>query len=64
MADTGSVAKGKLRALVKGHLGKNASFNEIAFAKEIAPKFSPNRARPHSASFRYFWSLVESRTRP
>jgi hypothetical protein len=64
LADTGSVAKGKLRALMKAHMGKKASFNEIAFAKEIAPKFSPNRARPNSASFRYFWGLVESKARP
>lgn len=61
--DTCAVAKGHLRSLVKSHLGKNASFNEIAFAKMIAPKFQPNRARPHSASFRYFWELVESKAR-
>ena len=61
--DTGSVAKGHLRSLVKSRLGKNASFNEIFFAKMIAPKFQPNRARPHSASFRYFWDLVESKVR-
>jgi hypothetical protein len=58
--DTCSVAKGRLRSLVKNHLGKNASFNEIDFAKAIAPKFQPSRARPHSASFRYFWELVET----
>jgi hypothetical protein len=61
--DTSSVAKGTLRALVRNHLGKNASFNEIDFAKTIAPKFDPSRARPHSASFRYFWELVESKAR-
>lgn len=59
--DTGAVAKGRLRALIKAHVGRNASFNEIAFAKSIAPKFSPVRARSHSASFRYFWGLLESR---
>jgi hypothetical protein len=62
-ADTGSVAKGKLRSLVKNHLGKHASFNEIDFAKSIAPKFDPGRAKPHSGSFRYFWELVESKAR-
>ena len=61
--DTSSVAKGHLRSLVKSRLGKNASFNEISFANMIAPKFQPNRARPHSASFRYFWDLVESKVR-
>jgi hypothetical protein len=62
-ADTAIFAKGKLRGLVKTHLGKNASFNEIAFAKAIGTKFSPARARPHSTSFRYFWELVESKAR-
>jgi hypothetical protein len=61
--DTSSVAKGNLRSLVRNHLGKNASFNEIDFAKTIAPKFDPSRARSHSASFRYFWELVESKAR-
>ena len=63
LPDSGSVAKGKLRSLVKNHLGRNASFNEIHFAKAIAPKFQPNRARPHSASFRYFWELMELKVR-
>jgi len=62
-ADTSSHAKGKLRALVKDNLGMNAGFNEINFAKSIAPKFDPSRARAHSASFRYFWELVESKAR-
>ena len=61
--DTSSFAKGKLRSLVKNHLGRNASFNEIDFAKTIAPKFDLSRARPHSASFRYFWELMESKAR-
>jgi hypothetical protein len=62
-ADTGAVAKGRLRGLVKTHLDRNASFNEIAFAKAIGPKFNPERALPHSTSLRYFWELLESRTR-
>jgi hypothetical protein len=61
--DTGSVAKGKLRSLVKHHLGANAGFNEIDFAKTMAPKFDPHRALPHSASFRYFWELVALKAR-
>ncbi len=61
--DTSSVAKGKVRSLVKNHLGKNAGFNEIAFAKSIAPKFDPIRARPHSLSFAYFWGLMETKAR-
>ena len=61
--DTRTVAKGRLRALYKTHFGPNSSFNEIAFAKDIAPRFSPARAQPHSASFRYFWGIVEQRLR-
>ena len=61
--DTASVAKAKVRALVKAQLGENSSFNEIDFAKSIAPKFHPDRAGTHSASFRYFWELMESKAR-
>jgi hypothetical protein len=61
--DTRTTAKGRLRTLYKAHLGKQASFNEIAFAKDIAPKFSPARALPHSASFRYFWGILDQRIR-
>jgi hypothetical protein len=59
--DTCTVAKGRLRALVKAHLGKNTSFNEIAFAKAVAPKFNPARACRRSASLRHFWGLIESK---
>ena len=61
--DTSRVAKGRLRKLYKAHFGRKSSFNEIAFAKDIASKFSPTRAMPHSASFRYFWGVVENRIR-
>ena len=61
--DTERVAKGRLRSLVKQHRGRRATFNEIAFAKDIAPKFSPARARRHSASFQYFWRILEQRIR-
>jgi hypothetical protein len=61
--DTSSVAKGKVRSLIKNHLGRNAGFNEIDFAKSIAPKFDPGRARQHSASFCYFWELLELKAR-
>jgi len=62
-ADTCAVSKGRLRSLIKTHLGQNATFNEIDFAKRIAPKFHPDRARLNSASFRYFWELLESKAR-
>jgi len=61
--DTNSVAKGRLRTLVKSQFGSNATFNEIDFAKMMAPKFNPNRARFHSTSFRYFWEIMESKAR-
>ena len=61
--DTRTAAKGRLRTLYKTHFGKHASFNEIAFAKDIAPKFSPTRALRHSASFRYFWGILDQRIR-
>lgn len=63
-ADTGAVDKGKLRALVRSHFGRNSTFNELAFAKDIAPKFSPKRARSHSMSFHYFWGILEGKARP
>ena len=53
--DTGSQTKGTLKALVKKTLGKNASFNEIDFAKHIAPAFNPKRAKTRSKSFACFW---------
>lgn len=59
--DTRTVAKGRLRKLYKAHFGKHASFNEIAFAKDIAPKFSPARALLHSESLRYFWETLVQR---
>ena len=58
-ADTGKHSKGTLKSIVKQTLGKSASFNEIDFAKRIAPAFSPKRARGHSKSFGYFWSILE-----
>ena len=61
--DTKSIAKGKLRALIKNTLGRNATFNTIDFAKKIAPKFQPARARSHSASFGYFWDVLEQKVR-
>lgn len=59
--DAHTAAKGRLRKLYKTHFGRHSSFNEIAFAKDIAPKFNPTRALPHSASFRYFWGILNQR---
>lgn len=61
--DTCRVAKGRVRALSKKIQGARSTFNEIDFAKRIAPKFNPGRAKQHSASFRYFWETLELRAR-
>lgn len=61
--NTGAMAKGKLKQLIRDCQGVGASFNEIGFAKEIAPKFSPKRAVNHSASFRFVWERIEAKCR-
>lgn len=62
--DTSTAAKKRLRTLVKTHRGRNYAFNEIAFAKDIASKFNPDRARKHSASFGYFWDILSNACSP
>ena len=57
--DTATVAKGKLKELLRHHRGMAAGFNELGFAKEIAPKFQPKRALPRSSSFKTFWERLE-----
>ena len=61
----GHGARGQRQAppLLRVSLGKNTAYNEIAFANAIAPKFNPARARACSASFKYFWDLLESKFR-
>jgi Domain of unknown function (DUF4276) len=38
--------------------GGAGGFNEIAFARSIAPKFTPARAKQHSKSFAYSWKCI------
>ena len=57
--DTAAFGKGKLQRHLRAVQGRHTIFNEIAFARDIAPKFSPNRARRHSSSFEYFWTILE-----
>lgn len=57
--DTASYGKGKLQRHLRAVQGRRATFNEISFARDIAPKFNPTRAREHSSSFEYFWALLE-----
>jgi hypothetical protein len=51
-AETGTFAKGKVKQLIREHRGPTAGFNELGFAKEIAPKFGPARAVMRSQSFK------------
>lgn len=61
--DTATYGKGKLQRHIRAVHGRHATFNEISFARDIAPKFSPSRARRHSTSFEYFWALLEHSTK-
>jgi hypothetical protein len=51
--------KTKLIKLLKESRGKQAGYNEISFAREMAKVFTPANARPHSNSFDYFWGRLE-----
>ena len=58
-SDTASLNPGKkLKALWKQQHGRNAAPNKIGFARMMAPKFDPEAAGQHSASFTYFWSRL------
>lgn len=52
-------AEGRLRALWREQHG-TAALNKIDFAKSIAPKFQPDRARSRSPSFSYFWDRLNA----
>ncbi|MEK7727693.1 MAG: DUF4276 family protein [candidate division KSB1 bacterium] len=41
----------------------HTAFNKLDFAKRIAPKFKPDIAARHSASFKYFWERMKKRRR-
>ena len=58
-SDTASLnPKRTLKSLWQQQYGRNSSPNKIGFARMIAPKFDPEAARRHSASFTYFWSRL------
>ena len=58
-SDTASLNPGKkLKALWQQQYGRNAAPNKIGFASMIAPRFDPEPAGQHSASFTYFWSRL------
>ena len=57
--DTASLNPGQtLKSLWQQQYGQNSSPNKIDFAKGMAPKFDPEAAGQHSASFTYFWSRL------
>ena len=56
--------KSRIKELLRQQHGPDFGYNEIFFAKQIAPKFSPARAIQHSRSFRYFWERIETTARP
>jgi Domain of unknown function (DUF4276) len=60
LMDTSSTSKSTLKQLIKSARGKNAGFNELGFAKEIAPRFNPQRAAACSPSFKHFWDRVSA----
>lgn len=59
--ETGSIDAGTtLKTLWRQQYG-NVAFNKIDFAKRIAPRFKPDSACAHSASFTHFWARIGSR---
>jgi hypothetical protein len=61
-ADTDGKGKGSIRQLYAQLYGNLVTYNEIQFAKDLAPKFDPAAARLHSTSFNYFWTRLEEVT--
>ncbi len=60
--DTGE--KGAIGLLKEMWKKENSSaLNKIAFAKTMAPKFNPSRAKNHSASFNYFWTKMTTKAK-
>lgn len=61
-SETGeSATKRRLQDLFGSARNSLLPLNDIELAKRFGGKFNPSRARRHSASFNYFWSLVEAK---
>lgn len=59
--DTGSInAERTLKQLWRSR-HKQSAFSKVEFAMGMAPNFSPDRAKQHSASFSYFWERLTSK---
>lgn len=50
--------KAQLKRLIHADRGPGAAFREPAFAREMAPLFSPANALQWSSSFAHFWGRV------
>ncbi len=50
--------KREIEQLLRSKSKVSIGYNEIDFAKGIAPKFDPGRAEVHSASFRHVWKRL------
>lgn len=61
-AETDGKGKGTIKLLYSAHYGNQVAYNEIQFAKDMAPLFDPAGARHHSTSFNYFWTRLEEVT--
>lgn len=61
-ADTDGKGKGGIAKLYAALYGNRVAYNEIQFAKDLAPLFDPAAARQHSTSFNYFWTRLEEVT--
>lgn len=61
-AETDGKGKGAIRQLYSELYGNRVAYNEIQFAKDMAPLFDPAAARQHSTSFNYFWTRLEEVT--
>ena len=58
-SDTSSChGKNEIKRLLQSRTKAAVGYNEIEFAKTIAPKFVPGRAQNHSGSFDYFWTRM------
>lgn len=60
--NTDGQGKGTIKLLYAALYGNQHAYNEIQFAKDLAPKFDPAAARLHSTSFNYFWTRLEEVT--
>jgi len=52
--------KHEIGQLLQSRSQSSVGYNEIDFAKSIAPKFAPRRAETRSASFRHFWRRLST----